>query len=374
MSEKKVIFITHEGALSGANICLLEYIQILYRHGFQLYLISPRFGDLTEAATPYLVRSYEIYYYGWTVRKNSRPSWINRLRVLLRNQIARKQIGKIIRSVRPDYICTNTITVNIGALVARNYHVPHIWFVHEFGELDHGFTFARGMRYARERILALSKKVAVNSHVVFQSFPQSDKLFVVHNPVLEYKYIAKEPGKNKELNLLMLGQIAEAKNQKEAVEAMRILLKQELNVHLNIYGNIVNKAYADSLVQLIDQFNLNSFVKIHPATHDIQLLFNKHDALLMCSRMEAFGRVTVEALKSGLPVIGADTGGTLEIIEDGVNGYLYKAGDAPDLAEKIKMLENNYSRFDTEKISSDAMAKYNESNTWEQLKVVFDVT
>jgi glycosyltransferase involved in cell wall biosynthesis len=38
------------------------------------------------------------------------------------------------------------------------------------------------------------------------------------------------------------------------------------------------------------------------------------DALLMCSRNEAFGMVTVEALQAGLPVIGYKLGGTAEIL------------------------------------------------------------
>ena len=44
----------------------------------------------------------------------------------------------------------------------------------------------------------------------------------------------------------------------------------------------------------------------------------------MCSKNEAMGRVTVEALFNGCPVIGYDGGGTPEIIKDGINGFLFK--------------------------------------------------
>ncbi len=62
------------------------------------------------------------------------------------------------------------------------------------------------------------------------------------------------------------------------------------------------------------------------------------DILLMCSRKEAFGRVTVEGMKAGKPVIGAGSGGTKELIRDGYNGFLYTFGDYRELAEKVKYL------------------------------------
>lgn len=61
-------------------------------------------------------------------------------------------------------------------------------------------------------------------------------------------------------------------------------------------------------------------------------------AALVCSSSEAFGRVTLESMLSGLPVIGADTAGTGELIINGMNGLLYKNKDENDLALKIHML------------------------------------
>jgi glycosyltransferase involved in cell wall biosynthesis len=65
------------------------------------------------------------------------------------------------------------------------------------------------------------------------------------------------------------------------------------------------------------------------------------DVLLMCSKCEAFGRVTVEAMLFGKPVIGARSCGTIELVSDGFNGYLYEPTDYEDLAEKIRYLYHN---------------------------------
>jgi glycosyltransferase involved in cell wall biosynthesis len=56
---------------------------------------------------------------------------------------------------------------------------------------------------------------------------------------------------------------------------------------------------------------------------------------LVCSRDEAFGRVTVEAMKRGRPVVGAAAGGTGRLIEDGVTGRLYPPGDPAALAAVV---------------------------------------
>ena len=59
------------------------------------------------------------------------------------------------------------------------------------------------------------------------------------------------------------------------------------------------------------------------------------DILCVCSRREAFGRVTVEGMLSGCLVIGADTAGTVEVLDDGKAGILYHAGNPDDLADHI---------------------------------------
>ena len=61
----------------------------------------------------------------------------------------------------------------------------------------------------------------------------------------------------------------------------------------------------------------------------------------VCSRAEAFGRVTVEAMKCGVPVIGARAAGTAELIKDGQTGLLYQPGNVGDLADTIEKLISN---------------------------------
>ena len=58
-------------------------------------------------------------------------------------------------------------------------------------------------------------------------------------------------------------------------------------------------------------------------------------------------------MHSGLVVIGANTGGTIDIIQDGVNGLLYEQGNAQDLAQKIMTVIENVDL--TKRLASDAI-------------------
>ncbi|MGQ9666399.1 MAG: glycosyltransferase [Anaerolineae bacterium] len=63
------------------------------------------------------------------------------------------------------------------------------------------------------------------------------------------------------------------------------------------------------------------------------------DVLVHCSvKPEPFGRVIIEGMAAGVPVVGANAGAVPEIITDGETGLLVPPGDAPALAEAIGRL------------------------------------
>ena len=55
---------------------------------------------------------------------------------------------------------------------------------------------------------------------------------------------------------------------------------------------------------------------------------------------EPFGRVAVEAMSRGRPVIGTAAGGLSEIIDDEQTGYLIPPATPSAIAEKLLLLEN----------------------------------
>src|SRR3984893_381679 len=61
----------------------------------------------------------------------------------------------------------------------------------------------------------------------------------------------------------------------------------------------------------------------------------------MPSRGEGFGLVFIEAMARGKPMIGGAHGGTPEIIDDGINGFLVRYGDVAQLVDRLKRLLAN---------------------------------
>jgi len=69
--------------------------------------------------------------------------------------------------------------------------------------------------------------------------------------------------------------------------------------------------------------------------------YHASDIYVSSSKHESFGKVLIEAMAAGLPVVATATTGSKEIIEDGLNGFLVPIGDSQALAKKILYLLNN---------------------------------
>ncbi len=69
-------------------------------------------------------------------------------------------------------------------------------------------------------------------------------------------------------------------------------------------------------------------------------LYAKAHAFLYASVNEDFGMVPVEAMAHGTPVIAYASGGVLETVSDGKNGFLYRSLDAHDIVDTVKKLQS----------------------------------
>jgi len=69
---------------------------------------------------------------------------------------------------------------------------------------------------------------------------------------------------------------------------------------------------------------------------DAQSIIAGLDCLVVPSKAEPFGRVTIEAMQSGVAVIATNTGGSPEVVEDGGSGILVSFGDVDGLTEAMK--------------------------------------
>lgn len=263
--------------------------------------------------------------------------WIYRV-LVLHNYVCAWRLRKVVRQQEIDMIHTNSSVLNTGGILASMVQIPHVWHIRELRQEGLGFIdvwqparISRFMEEHSSRIVAISK--AVRDKYAEQI--SGDLISVVYNGVGEENLYEKELEKHQgdTVNFLISGRVSGEKRQEEAIRAVALLIEAGYrNLHLSIAG----PGDTDKLCSLIADRKIEEYVTFLGYRSDLPLLRREMDVELVCSLWEAFGRVTVEAMMSSNPVIGADSGGTPELIKDGENGYLYRQGDERDLADKMR--------------------------------------
>jgi len=97
-----------------------------------------------------------------------------------------------------------------------------------------------------------------------------------------------------------------------------------------------DSAYKEFLFELSRELNVDDVVHFTGFRKDVYDVFSSLDIVVHASTSpEPFGRVIIEAMALGRPVIATALGGPLEIIKHGHNGFLIEPGDPAALAEAI---------------------------------------
>ena len=142
--------------------------------------------------------------------------------------------------------------------------------------------------------------------------------------------------------LLSVGRLAEDKGVMTALKAMAAV-QGKFAGELHVYGK-GDADYTAKLKAFVEQHRLP--VCFHSATTaEMPAVYRAHDALLFTSEWEEpFALTPLEAMASGLPVIGTMTGGSKELFRQGDNALTYTAGNANELASRILELDADAAR------------------------------
>ena len=96
--------------------------------------------------------------------------------------------------------------------------------------------------------------------------------------------------------------------------------------------------YLDHLQSLVEDLRLEGRVHFLGYREDARTAAGEFAVQVVCSRAEPFGLVTLEAMAQGRPVVVTDTGGSPEIVRDGVEGFLVRPDDPGQLARRLDVL------------------------------------
>lgn len=143
-------------------------------------------------------------------------------------------------------------------------------------------------------------------------------------------------------SLLYVGRLVHQKGVHTVVEGLDYLIHTlgVFNVKLNIVGS-GDADYEARLQKLVRDGKLEPFVNFLPnqPREVLPAIYHEADIFIFSSLWaEPFGRVIVEAMASGLPIIGTRVGGAAELLQDGENALVVLPDDPVSLAHQVKRL------------------------------------
>lgn len=116
------------------------------------------------------------------------------------------------------------------------------------------------------------------------------------------------------------------------------------------------EAYYQELLQIIEENGWKQRVHLRPYRKDTATFYHAIDALIMATKAESIGMVTIETLACGIPVIGSNKGGTPEILQEGKAGILFESEDATDLARALRSMMEELASFKAEDLRAAVQA------------------
>ena len=89
------------------------------------------------------------------------------------------------------------------------------------------------------------------------------------------------------------------------------------------------------------ELNVQNHIRFLGQRRDVEDILAGSDVALNTSDSEGLSNSVIEAMRAGLPVIASDVEGNRELIEDGLTGLLFPAGNYEELAKQVLYLLKN---------------------------------
>ena len=333
MMKKKICLVAHLNDLSGANKSLIDLATNL-KEIYDITVVVPRKGLLADVLIKEDVNICIIKSATWVYKKDE--SNFKKFVKKWGNLIAERRFYNYFKKNKFDLVHFNSSVYGCGAASALKLNIPYTWHIRELAEENFSLTFFN--RKNSYELINSSQKIITISNFMkekLKSVIDVNKIEVVYNGV-EISPLQHEIDNIKEFSLVIVGAVAEDKGQMEASRALEYLHKNfNIAINLVIIGPITDNFYATQLKSEITE-SIRDYIVFEGYKQDLSEYRRCNNISLVCSRAEAFGRVTIEAMNCGQLVIGANAGATPEIIIDNKSGFLYESGNFKDLATKIK--------------------------------------
>ncbi|MGN6427686.1 MAG: glycosyltransferase [Leifsonia sp.] len=346
-----VYFVNHSTApinLGGAERSMIALVEDWQRRDpeFEPVFITKAPHGKFVAAIEERGWAYESFpYRGWTIPAPNPPASEV---MYFANDDYRSTLAIIamMERRRPDLVVTNTVVAPWGAFAAAVLGIPHAWFVREYGDLDHGLTFQNGRAETFQDIGLMSQAVFTNSLALRDHVGQylrGARIDVVY-PRVEVDEVAAKAaelpavrpfGPDAGLAITVVGRLSETKGQWRVIEAVGRLQARGITASVCLVGGQEQVDYDKRLMDRARAAGVADRVVIAGEQANPFPFIAAAAVCVTPSGIEAFGRTTLEYMAAGRAVIASAGGGSAELVEDGVTGFLFEPDDLDQLADRL---------------------------------------
>jgi glycosyltransferase involved in cell wall biosynthesis len=147
--------------------------------------------------------------------------------------------------------------------------------------------------------------------------------------------------------IAIIGRIDPLKGQHILINAAQLLHRDDFEI-LIVGESTRNESnrYEIELKQKIRSLGMQSNIFFKPYSDRVATYYSATDIFVMASKGETFGTVTIEAMSFGIPVIGTNSSGTPELLEQGKAGLLFEPDNAEELSNNLRLLIDDKSLCD----------------------------
>ena len=269
---------------------------------------------------------------------------------------------EIIRSIYwPDkfdlVVCQDPFLTGLaGWIVKKRFKVPLL--VHFHGDFwqNRYWLIEKGRWWFNWFFLILSKFIVSKSNGIrvvssgikdklIEKGVNKRKIKVIPTPVDLEKFVRCNPVKVKKLRsedhsgrkvLINVGRKDPSKDYKTLYKAISLVYQDYKKL---AFWQIGSNDYLPGKIKADENLILTSVNKINQ--EELSNYYHASDIYISSSCSESLGKVLIEAMAAGLPVVATETTGSKEIVKDGENGFLVPIGDSETLAKKILFLLND---------------------------------
>lgn len=340
MVKKRVLYISNEDfQLGGSSLSLLDMLHALGENVEPILLfradgvVASFFKEkgYTCIIEPFMRASYHA-----TGLKRVIKFIPHAILRFIRHQ---KCITHVIKKVGAiDLVHTNSSTVDIGPQIAHKLGVPHVWHLREYYDIGLKSSPFPSWSAWKRKLFRSDAVIAITPGLYHHWNLQTHKnAYCIPDAVCSKSEVQIIQGQRQKVILFVAGAITPLKRPDEA---MRVFHASGLSDYSLLLIGSIEPGFKHSLEKLSIDLGIADRIKFQSAVRDVKPAMRTAAAILVCTENEGMGRVAVEAMFSGCPVVARNSGGSRDVLKQGKLGSLYNRIEEGAL--QLKAIVNDF--------------------------------